>query len=149
MALNEAGDLILSARTNPAADPKKSMCRALVDLGTGPNGGLSVNHDNDFGKVVIGGNVGIGTMNPQGALHIVPAADNPLPLIIVKTFAQASGPPEAQLRILTAKRQAMKTFLLSMPEGTLCIGGVRVNTLYFFWRSGGSVYELDMMGTQM
>jgi len=68
MALNEAGDLILSARTNPAADPAKSMCRALVDLG--PDGGLSVNHGNDFGKVVIGGNVGIGTSSPGATLDV-------------------------------------------------------------------------------
>lgn len=44
MALNEAGDLILSARTNPEADPSKSPCRALVDL----NKKLVINLANDY-----------------------------------------------------------------------------------------------------
>ena len=33
MVLNSWGDLILSARTNPSADPNGSPCRALVDVG--------------------------------------------------------------------------------------------------------------------
>jgi hypothetical protein len=33
MAVNAAGDLVLSARTNPSANPSGSVCRALVDGG--------------------------------------------------------------------------------------------------------------------
>jgi hypothetical protein len=44
MALNEAGDLILSNRTNPTNDPSKSQCRALVDF----TNRLILNMDNDF-----------------------------------------------------------------------------------------------------
>jgi len=54
MALNSAGDLILSARTNPSADPKGSLCRALADLGQT----LSINHGGDYANgVVMGGNL--------------------------------------------------------------------------------------------
>jgi hypothetical protein len=48
MALNSAGDLILSARTNPTADSTKSMCRALVDL----DNKLVINFANDFSNGV-------------------------------------------------------------------------------------------------
>jgi Chaperone of endosialidase len=44
MALNEAGDLILSARTNPTGNPAGSMCRAMVDAGNI----LVLNWDNDY-----------------------------------------------------------------------------------------------------
>jgi hypothetical protein len=44
MALNGAGDLILSARTNPSANPNGSPCRALVDLGNQ----LVINFANDY-----------------------------------------------------------------------------------------------------
>lgn len=61
MALNGAGDLILSARTNPEADPNKSACRALVDL----NKTLAINFANDYadgvyidGTVRFGGAIG-------------------------------------------------------------------------------------------
>ncbi|HEY9605867.1 MAG TPA: tail fiber domain-containing protein [Allocoleopsis sp.] len=61
MALNGAGDLILSARTNPEADPAKSPCRALVDL----NKTLAINFANDYsdgvyidGTVRFGGAIG-------------------------------------------------------------------------------------------
>jgi hypothetical protein len=48
MALNGAGDLILSARTNPAGNPRGSFCRALVDAGNK----LVVNFDNDYAQGV-------------------------------------------------------------------------------------------------
>ncbi len=44
MALNGAGDLILSARTNPSGNPAASPCRALVDNG----GKLIINIANDY-----------------------------------------------------------------------------------------------------
>jgi hypothetical protein len=44
MALNAAGDLILSARTNPSANPGGSPCRALVDAGNV----LVMNWDTDY-----------------------------------------------------------------------------------------------------
>ncbi|MCI5210373.1 MAG: hypothetical protein D3910_16655 [Candidatus Electrothrix sp. ATG2] len=46
MTLNKAGDLILSARTNPEADSNKPLCRALVDYGEE----LVINYKNDFSK---------------------------------------------------------------------------------------------------
>jgi hypothetical protein len=49
MALNEAGDLILSARTNPAGVSTGSRCRALVDLGNQ----LSINYGNDFSNGIL------------------------------------------------------------------------------------------------
>ncbi|MGR9052233.1 MAG: tail fiber domain-containing protein [Gammaproteobacteria bacterium] len=53
MALNNAGDFILSARTNPTNDPNKSACRALVDY----DNKLIINFGNDFtGGVETGGN---------------------------------------------------------------------------------------------
>ena len=48
MALNAAGDLILSARTNPSANPGGSPCRALVDAGNL----LGINWDNDYSNGV-------------------------------------------------------------------------------------------------
>ncbi|NJP11453.1 MAG: tail fiber domain-containing protein [Leptolyngbyaceae cyanobacterium RU_5_1] len=48
MEVNWWGDLILSARTNPDANPNKPLCRALVDLGNK----LSVNHGGDFAQGV-------------------------------------------------------------------------------------------------
>jgi hypothetical protein len=48
MALNESGDLILSARTNPTGSPNASLCRALVDAGNT----LSINHGNDYSNGV-------------------------------------------------------------------------------------------------
>ena len=48
MALNEAGDLILSGRTNPSANPSGSLCRALVDF----NQLLIINYGNDFNRGV-------------------------------------------------------------------------------------------------
>lgn len=48
MALNGAGDLILSARTNPTGSPSGSLCRALVDL----NRKLVINLDNDYANGV-------------------------------------------------------------------------------------------------
>jgi Chaperone of endosialidase len=44
MAVNGAGDLILSARTNPSGNPAASPCRALVDNG----GKLIINIANDY-----------------------------------------------------------------------------------------------------
>ena len=44
MALNVVGDLILSARTNPSANPNGSLCRALVDFGNL----LIINFGNDY-----------------------------------------------------------------------------------------------------
>ena len=44
MALNGAGDLILSARTNPSGSPSGSPCRALVDHGNK----LTINIANDY-----------------------------------------------------------------------------------------------------
>ena len=44
MALNSWGDLILSARTNPGANPNGSLCRALVDAGNT----LMINYDGDY-----------------------------------------------------------------------------------------------------
>ncbi len=44
MALNGAGDLILSARTNPSGNPSGSPCRALVDNGNK----LIINLANDY-----------------------------------------------------------------------------------------------------
>jgi Chaperone of endosialidase len=44
MALNGAGDLILSARTNPTGNPAGSQCRAMVDGGNV----LVLNWDNDY-----------------------------------------------------------------------------------------------------
>ncbi|XHX78802.1 MAG: hypothetical protein RBJ76_02395 [Stenomitos frigidus ULC029] len=49
MALNESGDLILSARTNPRGASLGSLCRALVDLGNQ----LSINHGNDFSNGIV------------------------------------------------------------------------------------------------
>ncbi|MBD2037671.1 tail fiber domain-containing protein [Leptolyngbya sp. FACHB-321] len=48
MALNEFGDLILSARTNPSVSPSGSLCRALVDGGRK----LIINIDNDYSQGV-------------------------------------------------------------------------------------------------
>jgi hypothetical protein len=48
MALNEFGDLILSARTNPSVSPSGSLCRALVDFGRK----LIINIDNDYSQGV-------------------------------------------------------------------------------------------------
>jgi len=56
MGMNEAGDLILSARTNPSADKNKSKCRALVDY----TNKLCINYGNDFTEgVFIDGNANI------------------------------------------------------------------------------------------
>ncbi len=44
MALNEWGDFILSARTNPNGNPGGSLCRALADLGNK----LMINVNNDY-----------------------------------------------------------------------------------------------------
>ena len=48
MALNVWGDLILSSRTNPSANPGGSLCRALVDAGNL----LGINWDNDYSNGV-------------------------------------------------------------------------------------------------
>ena len=54
MALNSWGDLILSARTNPSANPNGSPCRALVDTGNT----LVINYAVDYPNGVdIGGNL--------------------------------------------------------------------------------------------
>ncbi len=47
MALSSAGDLILSARTNPTSASNKSLCRALVD----GNNKLIINYGGDFASV--------------------------------------------------------------------------------------------------
>jgi hypothetical protein len=48
MALNGWGDLVLSARTNPSANPNGSLCRALVDWGNL----LIINYANDYASGV-------------------------------------------------------------------------------------------------
>ncbi len=60
MGINGAGDLILSARTNPSSDPKKSLCRALVDYGNR----LVINFGNDF-------NQGVYMMGNEGVLKLI------------------------------------------------------------------------------
>ena len=63
MAINSAGDFILSARTNPTGASNKSACRALVDN----TNLLDINYGNDFSKGVrISGNVEI-----TGQLRVV------------------------------------------------------------------------------
>jgi len=48
MTLNNWGDLILSARTNPSANPNGSLCRALVDF----DNLLVINYANDYARGV-------------------------------------------------------------------------------------------------
>jgi hypothetical protein len=53
MAVNSSGDFILSARTNPSANPSGSLCRALVDLGNL----LVINFNGDYPNgVTVGSN---------------------------------------------------------------------------------------------
>lgn len=56
MGINNSGDLILSARTNPESNPNKSPCRALVDY----TNKLYINYDNDFKEgVYVDGNANV------------------------------------------------------------------------------------------
>ncbi|MEM8897224.1 MAG: tail fiber domain-containing protein [Bacteroidota bacterium] len=73
-AITGAGDLVLSARTNPNADPGLSLCRALVDFGNE----LIINFNGDFSQgvevqsdlKVSSGNIGVRENNPTVPLHV-------------------------------------------------------------------------------
>lgn len=97
MAVNASGDLILSARTNPAADPAKPLCRALVDLGDK----LVVNFGNDYANgVETPGSLSIGNALGFSAIN---AGDNEIGL--TRAILGLFGDSTNVLKLSLARRQ--------------------------------------------
>lgn len=85
----------------------------------------------------VGGNVGIGTNEPKGALHVNPAnVDFPLIIESNQTFNLPSD--------LQARQNAAFQLLENMAPGTICLGGVSNNYLLFYFKAGdGKILQLD------